>query len=276
MTTFSKSTIRPTHLCPTRLAPTRTAAVILAGALLLAPCAPFAATTAFAQTVARPAQTAKTATPQQQRAQYVTFRLNKFLRNRISSPTGKLTMVIKPGARADLGFFNEVVIAGAPLQIKKLRVSDFTLRARNIRLDPNALTRDSKREIRTLAAQTSARAVISEDDLTWMFAQGNSSKSMGLRAKFLGNQIRVTGNWNWGWFSGPVTVLGTLRLVKSGGGNQVFCDISSLKLNGAEVPGFMRNKFSEKLNPLISYDQLPFSPNIRTLTFHGSKAIITT
>jgi len=30
------------------------------------------------------------------------------------------------------------------------------------------------------------------------------------------------------------------------------------------------------LNPLISYDQLPFSPNIRTLTFHGSKAIITT
>jgi hypothetical protein len=271
MTTLNRSTIRATH--PTLGG---TVAVALAGALLIAPCAPFASAVASAQTVAKPAMTPKALTPQQQRAKYVVFRLDWFLRKRISSPTGKMTLVIRPGARADLGYFNEVVIAGAPLQIKKLRISNFALRARNVRLDPGALTRADNREIRTLSSRTSARAIISEDDLTWMFAQGSGSKSMGLRAKFIGNQIRVTGNWNWGWFNGPVTVLGGLRLVKSAGGNQVFCDISSLKLNGAEVPAFMRNKFSEKLNPLISYDQLPFSPNIRTLTFQGSKAIITT
>lgn len=216
-------------------------------------------------------------TPQQQRAQFVTMRLTKFLQRRISNPTGgKMTLSIRPAPRADLGYFNEVVISGAPLRIKKLRVSDFTLRSRNVHLDPAAITREEKRDIRTLSAQTAARAVISEDDLTWMFAQGGTSKSMNLRAKFIGNQIRVAGNWDWGWFSGPVVVTGTLHLVKSAGGNQVFCNISSLKLNGAEVPAFMRNKFSDKLNPLISYDDLPFSPQIRTLTFHGNKAIITT
>ncbi len=213
---------------------------------------------------------------QQQRAQVVTSQLRSFLSRRISSPTGKMTLQIKPAPRADLGYFNEVFIAGAPLKIKKLRVSDFSLRARNVHIDPSALLRLKDRDIRTFSAQTSARAVISEDDLTWMFSQGNTSKSMGLRAKFIGNQIRVTGDWNWGWLSGPVSVLGTLQLVKSGGGNQVFCNISSLKLNGSEVPGFLRNKFSDQLNPLISYDQLPFKPNIRSLSFQGTKAILST
>ena len=213
---------------------------------------------------------------QQKRAAKVTASLTRFLNRRISSPSGKMKLVVKPAARADLGFFNDVYIAGSPLLIKKLRVSDFSLHARNVHLSPNALLRPDDRDIVTFKSQTAARAVISENDLTWMFAQGNSSKSMNLRAKFIGNQIRVAGDWSWGWFSGPVIVQGTLRLMKNGGGNQVWCDITSLKLNGAEVPAFLKNKFSEKLNPLISYDELPFKPNIRTLTFHGNKAIITT
>lgn len=215
-------------------------------------------------------------TLQQKRAADVTAHLVRFLNRRISSPGGKMTLVVKAAPRADLGFFNDIYIAGRPLLIKKLRVSDFSLFAHNVRLDPRALLRADHRDIVTLSAQTKARAVISESDLTWMFAQGNTSKEMNLRAKFIGNQIRVSGNWNWGWFSGPVVVQGKLRLMKSGGGNQVWCDISSLKLNGAEVPTFLRNKFSDKLNPLISYDELPFKPNIRTLTFRNAKMIIST
>ncbi len=226
---------------------------------------------------AKPAGAKSALTPQeQQRAANVMFYLKRFLTRRISSPSGKMTLVIKPSARVDLGYFNDVYIAGSPLLIKKLRVSDFSLHARNVHLSTNAILREDHRDIVTYAAQTAARAVISEDDLTWMFSQGKSSRDMNLRAKFIGNQIRVSGNWNWGWFNGPVIVQGTLHLLKSSGGNQVWCDITSLKLNGAEVPGFIKNKFSEQLNPLISYDDLPFKPNIRTLTFHGSKAIITT
>lgn len=218
-----------------------------------------------------------TLTPQQQqRGQQVTANLKRFLSRRISNPRGKMTLVVKAAPRADLGFFSDVYIAGSPLLIKKLRVSDFSLHARNVHLSTAALLRADDRDIITYASQTTARAVISEDDLTWIFAQGNSSKSMNLRAKFVGNQIRVAGDWSWGWFSGPVVVQGTLRLVKNGGGNQVWCNITSLKLNGAEVPLFLRNKFSDKLNPMISYDELPFKPNIRTLAFKGNKAVITT
>ena len=247
--------------------------------------APFAferaATTAVqAATPAKTAPSAKAATPvllprQQKRATDVMFFLRRYLTRRLSSPTGKMTLIINP-ARADLGYFNDVFIAGKPLMIKKLRISDFSLHARNVHLSTVAILRPKQRDIVTYAAQTTARAVISEDDLTWMFAQGKSSKDMNLRAKFIGNQIRVTGNWDWGWFSGPVIVQGTVRLIKGRGGNQVWCDITSLKLNGAEVPAFLKSKFSAQLNPLISYDDLPFKPNIRKLTIQGGKAIITT
>jgi hypothetical protein len=223
-----------------------------------------------------PAPAAPTPSAQQQRSLEVTDALKRFLNRRISSPSGKLTMVIRPGARADLGYFNEVVIVGKPTKIKKLQVSEFSMHARNVRLNPATLTRKRDKSIDTLAATTSMRAVITENDLTSMLARGRASKDMNLRIKFLNGAIRVTGNWNWGWFSGPVIAVGKLRLVKGTNGNQVYFDISSLKLNGTEVPAFIKSRFSDKLNPLISYDDLPFSPKIRTLTFEGPKAIITT
>ena len=214
---------------------------------------------------------------QQQRGLAVTARLKRFLSRRISSPGGKLTMNIKPGARPDLGQFSEIVIAGNPMQLKKkLRISEFSMRARNIRIDTAALMREDDRELKTLKATTSVRAVLTEDDLTTMLARGRRSKEMNLLVRFQGDRIRVSGNWNWGWFSGPVTMIGKLRLAKSAGGNQVFFDILSLRLNGAPVPSFMQNKFSEKLNPLISYDDLPFLPQIRSIRFVGNKAVLST
>ena len=214
---------------------------------------------------------------QQQRGRAVAARLKRFLSRRISSPGGKLTMHIKPGARPDLGQFSEIVIAGKPIRLKKeLQVSEFAMRARNIRIDTAALMREDDRELKTLKATTSVRAVITENDLTTMFARGRRSKEMNLLVRFQGDRIRVSGNWNWGWFSGPVTMTGKLRLTKSAGGNQVYFDILSLRLNGASVPSFMQNKFSEKLNPLISYDDLPFLPQIRSIRFVGNKAVLST
>lgn len=214
---------------------------------------------------------------QQNRGRAVTERLKRYLSRRISSPSGKLTMKIKPGARPDLGQFSEIVIAGKPMQLKKkLRVSEFSMRARNVRIDTAALMREDNRELKTLKATTSVRAVITENDLTTMLARGRRSKEMNLVVRFQGDRIRVAGNWNWGWFNGPVTMIGKLRLAKSASGNQVFFDILSLRLNGAQVPGFMQNKFSERLNPLISYDDLPFLPQIRSIRFVGNKAVLST
>lgn len=214
---------------------------------------------------------------QQLRGRNVTQKLTKYLKRRISSPRGQLTFVIRPGARPDLGHFSEIVIAGNPIQLKKkLQISEFSMRARNVRIDPNAILRDDNRELRTLSANTSVRAVISEDDLTSMLAKGRRSAEMNLRVKFNSGNIRVAGNWKWGWFNGPVVANGKLRLVRGSGGNQVFFDISSLTLNGAQVPGFMKNKFSEQLNPLISYNDLPFLPQIRTIRFVGKKAFLST
>lgn len=222
-------------------------------------------------------QTSPLTAAQQQRGQEVTRKMTTFLQRRISSPQGKLTLVIRPGARPDLGQFSEVVISGSPIRLKKkLQISEFSMRARNVRIDTVALMRRDDVELHTLAATTTLRAVITEDDLTSMLAKGRRSADMKLRVNFNGGNIRVAGNWKWGWFNGPVVAIGKLRLVRGANGNQVYFDISSLTLNGAQVPAFIKSKFSDQLNPLISYDDLPFLPQIRTIRFVGKKAFLST
>lgn len=206
----------------------------------------------------------------QQKAQQVTAALTRLLRSKVSSPGGRLTLRVRPSARAGEGYFSEIYLAGSPGQLKKMRVTEFALRARDVRLDVPLLLREGS--LRTLASRTSLRAVVDERDLTALLARGKRTAAMKLRVKYIGNRIRVSGNWNWGWFNGPVVGVGTLRLAP---GHKVNFDIFSLKLNGSEVPAFVKTRFSERLNPVISYDDLPFQPRFRALTFHGSKAILT-
>lgn len=221
---------------------------------------------------ATPAATAAkaAATPAaQQRARQVTAALTRLLRARVSSPGGQLKLIMRPTARAGEGHFSEIYLAGRPVQVKKLRISEFSLRARDVRLDAARLLRDGS--LHTLASRTSLRAVVTESDLTALLARGKRTAAMKLRVKYTGDRIRVSGNWNWGWFNGPVVGVGRLRLAP---GHKVNFDILSLKLNGAEVPDFVKTRFSERLNPVISYDDLPFQPRFRSLTFRGSKAIL--
>jgi len=202
--------------------------------------------------------------------QRVTTALTRVLQAKISSPGGKMKLTVRPTARAAQGYFSEVYIAAHPATFKKkLRISELVMRARNVRLDvPHLL---SKGKVRTLSSTTTLRAVITENDLTSMLAKGKHTAAMGLKVKYIGDRMRVTGNWNWGWFSGPVIGVGKLRLAP---GYKINFDIISLKLNGAEVPQFVKDKFSEKINPVIDYEDVPFMPRFRGVKVQGSKATV--
>lgn len=219
------------------------------------------------------AQAATLTAAQKVKAREVTSKLESLLRHRIKSPGGHLQLKIVPGARPDLGYFSEVFIAAKPAQIKKRRFSELTLRARNVRISPTALLADHSRIV-TITSQTAMRAVVTEDELTTALAKGRDSADKALRVQFVGNgKVRVTGTWKWSWFSGPIDAVGKLHL---GSGHTVIADIQTLKLNGREVPQAVKDKFSQRLNPLIDYTDLPFRPPFKTLRFTGDKAIIST
>ena len=227
-------------------------------------------TSALAVGVLAASSQATPLTPAQKaKAQKVTSELTRILKKRIKSPGGTLQIKIVPGERADLGYFKEIFIDAKPAQIKKLHFSSMVMRARNVRISPAALLND--RSITTLASQTTLRAVITEDEVTAALSKGKESAEKDLKVKFEGDRVRVTGRWKMSWFSGPMEAVGKLRL---GSGHTVVADIETLKLNGANVPAAVKNKFSEKINPLIDYNQLPFRPPFKALRFSGAKAII--
>jgi hypothetical protein len=204
----------------------------------------------------------------------VAQQVEKALRSRYTSPNKSLRLVVQPTTRSREGYFSEIIIEGKPVQIKRLRVSEFSLRAKDVRVKLESL---KKNKVHTSQAKTRFRAVVSENDLTHMFAQGKHTRAMGLKAKYIkdathGDVLQVAGNWKWSWFNGPVTGVGKLRITKD---NQVFADIISLKLNGAEVPGFVKNKFSDSLNPVLDYNDVPFQPRFNQLKVQGSRAILT-
>lgn len=200
---------------------------------------------------------------------YVTNVLRNVIKDKVSSPGSGLNLVIKPTAKAEQGYYQQIVISGHPVQVKKLRVTELNLRAENVRVDVPFLLRE--RKVNTLAATTALRAVVTEDDLTNMLAQGKATSSMGMRVKYVGNRIKVTGNWHMGLFNGPISALGTLKLAP---GHKVNAQIDSLKLNGSEVPQWMKTKFMEKINPVIDYTDVPFQPRFKGLKIVGNKAIL--
>ncbi len=207
--------------------------------------------------------------------QRITSAVTQSLRNRVTSPTGKLQLSVHPTARSSEGYFSEIHLAGRPAQIKKLRLEELVMHARNVRIDVPYLLQTGK--LRTLAAKTSLRAVITEDALTNVLAAGRHTKSMGLKVKYLkhatwGDVIQVTGNWNLGRFlNGPISGMGKLKVTPD---YKVHMDILSLKLNGREVPAFVKNKFMEKMNPILDYEDLPFRPRFKAVKVQGSKATL--
>lgn len=203
------------------------------------------------------------------RSHYVRNVLYNVIADKVSAPGGKLTLDIVPTAKSDQGYFESVTIGGAPLQIKKLRVTEFNLRATNVRVDVPFLL--SQRKVNTLKSTTVLRAVVTEDDLTYMLSQGKVTAGMGLKVKYMGDRIHVSGDWKMSWFNGPIAGTGKLRLAP---GNKVNLDIISLQLNGAEVPQWTKNKFMEKLNPVIDYNDVPFQPKFKALKMVGPKAIL--
>lgn len=204
-----------------------------------------------------------------QPASRVTVALKQYLQKRITSPGGKLEIKITPSAKSEKGYFSEVLIVARPVQIKKMRFSVLRLRARNLHIDTAALLKNH--ELKTLSSTTTLYAEVTAKELTKALASGKDSSVMNLRVRFKGQLIEVSGNYNWGLFSGPFTATGTLRLAK---GHKIVADIQSLKVNGFEMPSFMKDKFSERINPLIDYTDLPFQPPFRKLIIKGNKAIV--
>lgn len=213
------------------------------------------------------------ATPKLDAADHrVIKQLETVLRERVTSPNNSLKIVIKPTERASEGYFESIQVQGSPAMLKKLRVSKFNLLARNVRLDLNGLF--NERKIRTLKSKTSLTAVVTEDDLTYMLAQGKRTKDMGLKVKYQKDHtISVTGNLNWTLINGPISGTGRMTMAP---GHKVNLDIISMKLRGVEVPQFIKNQFSEHINPVIDYADLPFNPPFKGVKVDGPRATIYT
>ena len=144
----------------------------------------------------------------------VTARVEKIIRQNITSPSNNLKIIVKPTARADQGYFSEIVIDGQPAQMKKLRLAELSIHSRNVQIDMTKLTTG---KIQVVKSQTQFRAVITESDLTAMLSKGRRTAQMGLVVKYgkdaqNADVLRVSGNWAWSWFSGPVTGVGKLRV----------------------------------------------------------------
>ncbi len=213
-----------------------------------------------------PAQSAPAVDAADQR---VAAALTRVLRARITSPNG-MKITIKPTERSSQGYFAQVAMAGKPAKIKKLQLSELTLDARNVRIDVPYLQRENG--IRTLSAVTTFRAVVSENDLTKLLAQGKSTKDMKLRVKYLPDgRMKVTGQLNYTLVNGPVQGIGRLVLKPS---SKVNLDIQSLKLRGHEVPQFIKDQLSGRINPVIDYADVPFKPRFRSLKVVGTRAIL--
>ena len=246
-----------------------TVGAILSGALLLhgdviSTVMPLQAAPAVAPAVAPPLDA---------QDQKVINRLSWLLNRRVKKPDGSnIAISIVPTARASEGYFSQIKMSGSPAQLKKkFRVSQFSLDARNVHLDVASLWHGNR--VKTFESQTKLRAVITEDDLTSMLAQGGATQSMGLKIKFLGDKIGVTGRLNYALINGPISGIGKLRMAP---GHRVFLDIYSLKLRGLEVPAFIKNQFSNHINPVIAYEDLPFNPPFKGVKMVGNKAILST
>jgi len=85
--------------------------------------------------------------------------------------------------------------------------------------------------------------------------------------------MRIRGHLNYAFLSGPIT--GEARLRKTNDHN-VYLDILSMQLRGVEVPGFVKDQLSNRINPVINYSTLPFNPPFRHLRVVGNKAILST
>jgi hypothetical protein len=197
--------------------------------------------------------------------------LEEVLHREVKSPGGFLKIAIHSGARAASGHIDSVRIDAAPVQFKRLRLTSFAMKATDVVLDVPFLRKEHK--IRTLSAKTSLRAVITEDDLTRALSQGRATKNMGLKVKFIGDKMSVTGTLNFPLINGPISGIGRLRLAP---GHKVNLDVLSLKLRGVEVPQFVKNQFMDHVNPVLDYKDLPFNPPFKGVKVEGSKATLYT
>lgn len=229
-------------------------------------CAALIASGAASFLLNTPAQSAPAVDAADQR---INAALTRVLRARVTSPSG-MKITIKPTARASEGYFAQVAMAGKNVKIKKLQLSELTLDARNVHIDVPYLQRENS--VRTLSAATTFRAVVSENDLTSLLAQGKSTKEMKLRVKYLPDgRMRVTGQLNYTLVNGPVQGIGRLVLKP---GSKVNLDIQSLQLRGREVPQFVKDQLSGRINPVIDYADVPFQPRFRSLKIAGTRAIL--
>lgn len=204
--------------------------------------------------------------------QRITRRVEQLLRGVIKTQNGTpIALKITPDARSSQGFFPHISISGGATQLKNLFASEFQLDAQNVQVDVPALTSIGK--VRTTSSQTRLRVVITENDLTKMLARGKNTSGMGLRVKYVGDKMRITGNLNFAFLNGPIIGLAKLRQTS---GHNVYLDILSLQLRGVEAPGFIKNQLSNRINPIVNYSTLPFNPPFRHLRVSGNKAILST
>ncbi len=261
------------HRLPMRLLLSTALAALPCAAIVLAapPKLPRPAAKALPKAAAAKAAALKTPVPLTDAQGWRVARaLGEALRSRVSSPGGQLKLYIQPTMRSREGFFAQIAIAGRPAKVRKLQISELSLSSHDVQVDVPYLFSTGK--VRTLSSRTSLRAVVTEDDVTQLLAQGKGTRDMGLRVRFNPDgSMRVSGRLNYTLLSGPVEGLARLRLTND---FKVNLDVISLKLRGVEVPGFVRRQLMSRVNPVINYEDVPFRPHFSGLSVQGTRATL--
>ncbi|MCS7224769.1 MAG: hypothetical protein NZ959_09480 [Armatimonadetes bacterium] len=192
--------------------------------------------------------------------------LEQHLRALIVNPSSKngvqLEILTRSPADADQGRFQLISISSAPAQIKGVFLREFRGRVVDAVIDVPALLQRGK--LRTLRAQESVvDGILDGEALEKMFALGKSTKPMKIKVEVLDGVVKLTGVLTLIGINNPFEAL--CRVVPSPEGLNVIID--ELRVNGIPAPAIIRSRLEKKINPVVNRDEIPFSPEFRSIRF---------
>ncbi len=203
----------------------------------------------------------------------VALALDSYLRTLIVNPKGKngvrIEIVGRSEGEMDQGRLQLITISSSPAQIKGVYLKEFRGRVVDAVIDVPALLQQRKL-ITVRVKESVVDGVLDGEALEKMFALGKSTRPMKIQVQVLNDVVRLTGVLTLIGINNPFEAL--CRVISRPEGLYVM--IEELKVNGIPAPGFLRSRLEKKINPVVDRNDLPFSPEIRSVRFKNGLILV--
>lgn len=197
-------------------------------------------------------------------------RLETVVRQNIPTGHKPLKIQIKPARAVAAGYFSSVAVDGAPIKVKLLDISQFWLRAENIRLDLPSLQQG---RVKVLSGQVSARLTITEANITDLLARQQETAGMNFKARILKDAVQISGNATSGLVPGAVKLVGVLTPQQGG---LVTFKLNTLTVNGSPVLPLVKMIAQGQVNSALRVDNIPFTPAFKTVRYEKDRVVVST